>query len=94
MGTKNDPSKYDCYAKLNPDEPYFTLRAKDPSAPYLIRIWEKLRNGDWVGAMYVLIMAIHCGLIRERASTGGYEKLNEANNISQEMEIWHKNNKN
>lgn len=29
MGTKNNPGKYDCYAKLEPDEPHFVLRGKD-----------------------------------------------------------------
>lgn len=33
MGTKNNPGKYDCYAKAEPDEPLFTLRGKDVSAP-------------------------------------------------------------
>lgn len=39
MGTKNNPGQYDCYAKAAPDEPLFTLRAKDPLAPMLVRLW-------------------------------------------------------
>lgn len=39
MGTKNNPGKYDCYTKADPDEPLFVLRAKDPSAPSLVRLW-------------------------------------------------------
>ncbi|KKM85445.1 hypothetical protein LCGC14_1289030 [marine sediment metagenome] len=93
MGTKNNPSKYDCYAKLNPDEPYFVLRAKDPSAPYLIRIWEKLRRGDWLGAMYTLVIAMKYQPVRDRVSTEGYEKLSEAVTVSQEMEDWYQKNR-
>lgn len=39
MGTKNDPSKWDCYAKAAPDEPIFVLRANDPIAPSAVRLW-------------------------------------------------------
>lgn len=91
MGTKNNPGNYDCYAKLDPDEPYFVLRAKDPSATYLVRIWEKLRSGDLGGAMYTLAMAMKCVYVRERVSTEGYAKLDEANRVSREMEDWYQN---
>jgi hypothetical protein len=48
MGTKNNPGKYDCYTKADPDEPLFTLRAKDPYAPLLVRLWAGLAedNGE------------------------------------------------
>lgn len=39
MGTKNVPGAFDCYAKAEPDEPMFTLLARDPTAPALVRIW-------------------------------------------------------
>lgn len=39
MGTKNDPGPYDCLAKVEPDEPLFTLIARDPLAPQLVRSW-------------------------------------------------------
>lgn len=44
MGTKNNPGKYDCYDKADPDEPLFTLRATDPLAPILVRLWADLAN--------------------------------------------------
>ena len=43
MGTKTDPGEFDCYGKAEPDEPLFTLRAKDPLAPVLVRLWCGLR---------------------------------------------------
>lgn len=42
MSTKTDPGEFDCYAKLSDDEPYFVLRAKDPLAPLLVRMWADL----------------------------------------------------
>ena len=41
MGTKNDPGKFDCYAKLAPNEPYFVLRAQDRTASYVVEAWVK-----------------------------------------------------
>lgn len=43
MGTKNNPGKFDAYAKAEPDEPTFTLIARDPMAPALIRLWAAQR---------------------------------------------------
>lgn len=44
MGTKNNPGPFDCYAKADPDEPLFILRAKDPLAPALVRMWAHVRE--------------------------------------------------
>lgn len=46
MGTKANPGKFDCYAKAEPDEPIFTLRAKDKHAPTLVWLWAVLRELD------------------------------------------------
>jgi hypothetical protein len=46
MGTKNNPGRCDCYAKADPDEPMFTLLARDPIAPFLVSIWSSIRYGD------------------------------------------------
>jgi len=43
VSTKNNPSRYDCYAKAEPDEPIFVLLARDPLAPDLIRQWAEQR---------------------------------------------------
>jgi hypothetical protein len=46
VSTKNNPGKYDCYAKAAPDEPMFVLLARDPLAPTLVRLWaEQQSNG-------------------------------------------------
>lgn len=44
MGTKNNPGKFDCYAKAEDDEPIFVLLARDPFAPILISLWIELRE--------------------------------------------------
>lgn len=46
MGTKNNPGKYDCYGAAGPDEPTFTLLARDRHAPALIWLWATLRELD------------------------------------------------
>jgi hypothetical protein len=43
LGTKLKPGKFDCYEKAEPDEPMFTLLARDPTAPLLIRIWAMMQ---------------------------------------------------
>jgi hypothetical protein len=44
MGTKLNPSKYDCYANAEPDEPMFVLLGRDPQAPTLVWLWSVLRE--------------------------------------------------
>lgn len=47
MGTKQDPGRYDCYAKAESDEPMFVLLARDEDAPRLVVLWadEAQRRG-------------------------------------------------
>lgn len=53
MGTKNNPGKFNCHAAAKPDEPLFTLLARDPLAPFLVSIWSKMRMGDSEAAIAV-----------------------------------------
>ena len=39
MGTKQLPTEYDGYARALPDEPMFTLLARDTSAPDMVLRW-------------------------------------------------------
>jgi hypothetical protein len=50
MGTKNNPGKWDCYHNAEPDEPMFTLLARDRLAGHLVSIWSKIRMGDMEAA--------------------------------------------
>jgi hypothetical protein len=50
MGTKDNPAVTDWYASTPPDEPRFTLRARDARASDLILLWaDKLRTEILVG---------------------------------------------
>lgn len=46
MATKRDPGAFDCYKAALPDEPFFTLLARDPAAPDTLRVWaaERVRH--------------------------------------------------
>lgn len=46
MGTKDKPGNYDCYHSAAPDEPLFTLLARDKSAPNIVRQWANQRGHD------------------------------------------------
>lgn len=44
MATKNNPGKFDCHAKAAPDEPTFTLIARDPTMGAMLVLWNVLRE--------------------------------------------------
>jgi hypothetical protein len=44
MGSKNNPGKFDCLSKAEPDEPMFVLLGRDPVAPILINLWADIRG--------------------------------------------------
>lgn len=44
MSTKNNPGKWDCYAKAEPDEPMFILLGRDPLASMLVAIWAQVQS--------------------------------------------------
>jgi len=46
MGTKQLPAPFDAYDKALPDEPMFTLLARDNSAPDMVRQWAYERERE------------------------------------------------
>ena len=63
MGTKNNPGKFDCYFKAEPDEPMFTLLARDPLAHVLVDLWAALREQEGTNAtrsLEQIIESRHC----------------------------------
>lgn len=93
MSTKNDPGKYDCYAKLAPDEPYFLLRAKDPTGSHLVAAWTCIRAGDFQGALKALLRADEAWtreILEGRRTLLPYaaEKSMEAQQCAQAMLTW------
>lgn len=86
MGTKNNPGQFDCYAKAEPDEPIFTLRGKDRSAPYLVEIWTAMRQGLFAEAEATLqMMAADPHVL---ALVGDCEKFDEAEQCARAMRSW------
>lgn len=46
MGTKANPSRYDCYEAALPDEPMFVLLGRDKFASALVRLWANMRERE------------------------------------------------
>lgn len=92
MGTKNNPGLHDCYAKAAPDEPIFTLRAKDPSAPYLVMMWEASRRGDIATVSNAaMAMMMNKDVIRLFASPeADVDKFRKALSCADQMRDWRK----
>lgn len=49
LGTKQNPSAFDALSKAEPDEPYFTLLARDPIAATLVRRWATEMHSKGLG---------------------------------------------
>lgn len=88
MGTKNEPGAFDCYAKLEPDEPYFLLRGKDPSAPFLTRAWAESRRGNFQALYDIFVEMTKDPGVQSRISSDEHEKLIEARQCAASMEEW------
>lgn len=77
MGTKANVSPNDGYTKALPDEPLFTLLARDKHAPEILRFWSALRGDD----------------IDMRLAPGADQALiAEARSVANEMEVWREQN--
>ena len=79
MGTKANPGSYDCYGAADDDEPLFTLRARDPLAPVLVKLWVELRK-----------MTRHGHTVLSPDRTREIEKQREALRCASDMEAWRK----
>ena len=85
MGTKTNPGIYDCHAKAAPDEPLFTLVARDPLAAKLVEIWAALRGHNFTAAevFFYDAVALAKALPGERP-----DKLREAFELAGDMDDW------
>ncbi len=67
MGTKENPGKYDCLAKAEPDEPVFVLLGRDACAPILVRMWAEMRGAfNPEESSDKLNEAVDCATLMER----------------------------
>ena len=87
VGSKANPSQYDCYPDLAEDEPYFVIRAHDPLSSALVELHAYIGAGQ-SGAAHNKLAEI-MELTRERAPRpSGSPKYRETFAISQSMEKW------
>jgi hypothetical protein len=87
VGSKANPSQYDCYPDLADDEPYFVIRAHDPLSSALVELHAYIGAGQ-SGAAHNKLAEI-MELTRDRAPRpAGSPKYRETFAISQSMEKW------
>ena len=77
MGTKANPSDFDCYANALPDEPMFILLGRDPSAPDLVNDWADTRESEIKNGK------------RPQSDTA---MVDEARRVATEMRLWRRRN--
>lgn len=77
MGTKLNPGEYDCENAALPDEPRFTLLARDPEAPSLVEAWAEARQERVVDGA---------------APFDDMRKISEAQNLAAAMRVWRRAN--
>ncbi|MEK7264897.1 MAG: aspartate decarboxylase [Pseudomonadota bacterium] len=87
VGSKANPSKFDCYSDLAADEPYFVIRADDPLSDSLIELHAYIGAGQSGAAHNKLaeIMALTSGQAPRPSDSPKYR---ETFAISQAMEAW------
>ena len=91
VGSKANPSQYDCYPDLAEDEPYFVIRAHDPLSSALVELHAYIGAGQSGADQNKLAEIME--LTRDRAPRpAGSPKYRETFAISQSMEKWRGNN--
>jgi hypothetical protein len=79
MGTKADPTEFDCYAAAEDDEPMFVLLARDATAPDVVRAWADARYAR---------LAMFDGEARVAEVLADLAQIDEARRCADQMETW------
>lgn len=87
MGTKRKPDQFDCYERAEPDEPLFTLLARDPQASDLVALWAALRTKDYHHAQRISQRLIDRARTIDRKPRD-MDKVCVAVNCSVAMALW------
>jgi hypothetical protein len=89
MGTKNNPSNWDCYANAELDEPMFILLARDVTAQYLVAAWVALQCGEVEDARKMMDAAAKELSRTEKPTKERTDpKMVEANQCAYTMRTW------
>lgn len=87
LGSKANPSQYDCLPDLADDEPYFVIRAKDPLSNALVELHAYIGAGQ-AGPAHAKLAEI-MEMTRDKAPRASDSpKYRETFAISSAMERW------
>ena len=80
--------------ELEPGEPIFVLRARDPLAPHMVALWAALRIGDTASAVSIFSDTVSDPGYYYRNTPKGHneEKISSASAKAKEMNAWRKEN--
>lgn len=87
LGSKANPSKYDCLPDLAEDEPYFVIRAHDPLSDSLVELHAYIGAGQ-AGAAHNKLAEIMALTSTRPPRPSDSPKYRETFAISQSMERW------
>ena len=91
IGSKENPSQFDCYDDLAGDEPYFVIRAHDPLSDSLVELHAYIGAGQ-SGAAHNKLAEIMALTAEQPPRPSDSPKYRETFAISQAMEAWRDNN--
>jgi len=77
MGTKANPGPFDCYVLARDDEPMFTVIARDPMMPVLVRLWADIQ-----------LAGMASGHVPDDQVGRECEKVAEALKVARDAEAW------
>lgn len=92
VGSKANPSQFDCYNDLAADEPYFVIRAHDPLSDALVELHAYIGAGQ-AGAAHNKLAEIMQLTSQNAPRPSGTPKYRETFAISAAMERWRQRNK-
>ncbi len=87
IGSKENPSQFDCYDDLAGDEPYFVIRAHDPLSDSLVELHAYIGAGQ-SGAAHNKLAEIMALTAERPPRPSDSPKYRETFAISQSMEAW------
>lgn len=87
IGSKDNPSQFDCFPDLAADEPYFVIRADDPLSDSLIELHAYIGAGQ-SGAAHNKLAEIMALTSARPPRPSDSPKYRETFAISQSMEAW------
>lgn len=84
MGTKNNPGVFDCYNKIEDDEPFFVLRSNDETAADFVELWADIHGANPLGAVKTFARLLD----QLKFVNVNRPKIMEAYNNAEEMRKW------